>query len=535
MEMRGVPGKSCLSLLLALAGCSRAESLRATAPGTIVFQTNFDTQEDRNLWPSADFAQWTTDFNGTGSLRIAAPESEAKSVHLLRRTLDLTPYRGHQLLFRCVVRAKDVSKPPASYLGLKFMVHFESAAEGPTWKNENDVFGTFDRRVLQFALWIPDDASGGALSLGLQGSTGTAWFDSLSIVVLKAPLTHAIPAANAGPVFKGHDLPRLRGVMSPRDYDEESLRKLGEDWNANVIRWQLTCRGCGDAISKDTVAYAKWLDGKLLELDKVLASCRKHGLLVVVDLHFPPGGTNADKALAVFEDLKYQRLWISSWEKIARRYRGNPVVWGYDLVNEPLGLDADYLGGQVRVARAVRAIDSLVPIFVEATDLDSPTAYRELDTVPVPRVVYEVHMYLPGHFTHQRLAPSSGWKPIVYPGKFDGIYWDKNELRRQLQPVRDFQLAHNAHIYVGEFSAIRWAPGADRYLRDCIELFEEYGWDWTYHAYREWDGWNPELGTDPDDHKPTATPSERLKVLLEWFAKNKKPVVPSPAAVGTQP
>ena len=28
--------------------------------------------------------------------------------------------------------------------------------------------------------------------------------------------------------------------------------------------------------------------------------------------------------------------------------------------------------------------------------------------------------------------------------------------------------------------------GRDRHLRDCIDIFVEYGWDWTCHAFREW-------------------------------------------------
>jgi hypothetical protein len=94
-----------------------------------------------------------------------------------------------------------------------------------------------------------------------------------------------------------------------------------------------------------------------------------------------------------------------------------------------------------------------------------------------------------------------------------------------LEPVREFQRAYNVHIYAGEFSAIRWAPGdsAYRYLKDVIELFEEYGWDWTYHAYREWDGWSVEHGSDPNDHAPTKEPTDRKKLLLQWFAQNEKP------------
>ena len=47
-------------------------------------------------------------------------------------------------------------------------------------------------------------------------------------------------------------------------------------------------------------------------------------------------------------------------------------------------------------------------------------------------------------------------------------------------------------MFVGEFSAIAWAPNAEGYIRDCISIFEELGWDWTYHAFREFDGWSVE-------------------------------------------
>lgn len=78
------------------------------------------------------------------------------------------------------------------------------------------------------------------------------------------------------------------------------------------------------------------------------------------------------------------------------------------------------------------------------------------------------------------------------------------------------------------FTPIRWAPGSSayRYIRDCIELFEEYGWDWTYHAYREWHGWSVEHGTDPENTEPTETPSKRKELLLEWFSQNEKPRLP---------
>ena len=67
----------------------------------------------------------------------------------------------------------------------------------------------------------------------------------------------------------------------------------------------------------------------------------------------------------------------------------------------------------------------------------------------------------------------------------------------------------------GRVSAIAWAPGADQYLRDCIGIFRDYGWDWTYHAFREWAGWSVEHeGEDDASLRPSAD-NPRKQALLE--------------------
>jgi hypothetical protein len=133
-------------------------------------------------------------------------------------------------------------------------------------------------------------------------------------------------------------------------------------------------------------------------------------------------------------------------------------------------------------------------------------------------------MYVPGAFTHQGVFGES--KPVVYPGEAEGKHWDKAQLEAALKPVIDFQKAYNAHIYMGEFSAIRWAPdnSACRYIKDVIDICEAHDWDWTYHAFREWDGWSVEHGADRNDHSPAKTPTDREQLLKSWFAKNQKPV-----------
>lgn len=506
--------------------CVSAE--RRPAPGTVVFETDFETPESRNTWSTSPLAEWVTGLDGTTSLRVTVPPDQASGGHMIRMPLDLTPYRGCRLYFECMAKADNVTKPPQAYLGVKFMLHYESESAGPFWQNQNGVFGTFDWQKLQFSSLIAPDAAQGELDLGLQDSSGTVWFDNIRVTVFRGPLPkRPEPPVNPPPRFKGHDLPRLRGVMSPNQFRDEDLRVLGMEWNANVIRWQITRNWGRAGTERDLAEYDTWFASELEDLDKALEACRRYGIKVVVDMHSPPGGRYENSDLAIFNEPLYQDHFVSLWEKIARRYKSHPAVWGYDLVNEPVqnlpspeGV-ADYIGAQVRAARAIRAVDPDVPIFIEADQWDSPAGFVELEPVDVPNVIYQVHMYVPAEFTHQGVHNTP--IGISYPGKIRDLMWDKERLRKVLEPVREFQLAYNVHIYCGEFSAIRWAPGAVNYLRDCIELFEEYGWDWTYHAYREWDGWSVEHSSDPNDHQPTVEPTDRKLLLLSWFAKNEKP------------
>lgn len=516
-----------LTVLVAAALVHGAED-GAPQAGDVVFRATFDTPAEREAWSRGDFATWAVGYQETTSLRVSAAEGQAQRAHMIRVPLDLTPYRGARLHFECMARAQHVSKPPAPYLGVKFMLHYQSKQAGPFWQNENGVYGTFGWRKLQFTTRIADDATDGEINLGLQSSTGTAWFDNIRITLLKRRVVRPEPPMNPPPAFRGHDLPRLRGVMSPEAFRNEDLRVLGMEWKANVIRWQMTRNWGRTGTDRDLAEYDRWMESELADLDKALEACGRYGIKVVVDMHSPPGGRHANHELAIFHEAKYQDHFVAWWEKIARRYKGSPVIWGYDLINEPVqnvppptGV-TDYLGTQVRAAKAIRAIDPEMPIIIEAGEGDCPGGYRDLEPVDIPNVIYQVHMYVPGQFTHQRVFDKDQ-PPETYPGKIGGTMWDKERLRKVLGPVREFQLAYSVHIYVGEFSAPRWAPGAVNYLRDCIELFEEYGWDWTYHAYREWDGWSVEHSSDRDDPRPTKEPTDRKKLLLEWFGKNVKP------------
>lgn len=251
--------KYAIHLIMASTAAGANASLQ---PGDVVFQTSFDTLAEQRAWPRADFATWVTGYQGTTSLCIRVPPDRATGGHMIRLPLDLTRYRGCRLLVECMAKADKVSKPPASYLGIKCMLHYQSKTAGPFWQNQNEVYGTFDWRRLQFAAPIAPDATDGEIDLGLQDSAGTVWFDAVKITVFKRPLTRPKPPTNPPPAFRGHDLPRLRGVMSPNVFRDDDLRVLGTEWKANVIRWQITRIGSG-MVGASSTAVTRRITGRL--------------------------------------------------------------------------------------------------------------------------------------------------------------------------------------------------------------------------------------------------------------------------------
>jgi endoglucanase len=501
----------------------------AAEPGDVVFQTDFAVQTEQALWSRAPYAQWIRGSNSV-TVHVQAASDKASDTHVISRPLTLKPWAGCELLFQCRAKALNVTRPLQPYLGVKFLLHYDALSSGPVWLNENDVYGTFDWKTLSFSVRLPDDVKNAQLNLGLQGSSGSVWFDEVRVAVLSPPRKpRPAPLDNPGSVFRGHNLPRLRGVMSPNAFNREDLRVLGQDWHANLIRWQIT-RNWGKAgTDRDLEEYDRWFAAELADLDLALDACLEFGIKVVIDMHSPPGGRYENSDHAIFHEPVYQDKFVALWEQMARRYLGHPAIWGYDLINEPVqnkpsppGV-ANWLGTQVRAARAIRVIDPNRPIFIAPAKWGSADGFQDLEPVDVPYVIYQTHMYFPHAFTHQGVSNKT--TGIAFPGEVNGQWSDKAALRQHLKPVREFQLAYNVHIYAGEFSAIRWAPGdsAYQYLKAAIELFEEYGWDWSYHAYREWDGWSVEHGSDPNDHTPSPQPTDRKKLLLGWFEKNAQP------------
>jgi hypothetical protein len=505
----------------------KAATDAVTAPADPVFQANFDAADALRSWSGSRDAgvRLASGYRGSQSLVVELPAKDGPGHRMIRMSLPIAELRGTRVKVEAMLKAEGVAKPPQPWNGVKCMLHVVAPA-GTNWLQKDNLHGDFDWKAVRFTAEVAQDATEANLCLGLEQTTGRAWFDDVKVTVVRR-YAKRTPRPAEGPVYKGHELARLRGAMISPSVTADDLRLLGKEWKANHVRWQLLWGGFprSPADKGDQAAYDAWLESALRHLDELLPVCEECGIRVLIDLHTPPGGRNDANECRMFHEKRFQEAFLKVWEKIARRYRGNKTVWGYDLVNEPVegvvgeGLH-DWQALATETAKLVRRIDADHAIVVEPAPWGGPEGLATFEPIPVSGVVYSVHMYLPHRYTHQGVydAPTG----VRYPGKIQGIEWNREQIRKALKPVTDFQRDYNVHIYLGEFSAIRWAPGACDYLRDAIEVFEENGWDWAYHAFREWDGWSVEHGPDRNDRSRAQTPTDRQQLLRSWFEKNGK-------------
>ncbi len=486
--------------------------------------------------PCGNGQSWETGKSGP-ELTITAEQISENPAGYIKK-INLMPLAGKTVKISAEIKAENVSAPAKPYHGVKFMIHYRCRSGVQSWPAGADgEYGNFDWRGHQFFFNVPEDTEEAELVLGLQGVTGKVSFRKVTAEAVELfPPVWQMPEN-----FKCEYDSRItgdirrRGFMTPAtsNITEQDLRDMAA-WGANLIRWQI------GNMRKNIInpeEFQMFFDAEIERLDRFLPLCEELGLKVVVDMHTLPGGRYGDDLVLgtagisddnkslfrMFNEKESLDTFIKVWEKTARHYRGNKNIWAYDLCNEPAQkspVGNDYLKVQYLAAEAIRKIDPDTPILVESNQWDNPLHFAYLQPLPFKNVIYEVHMYDPGCYTHQGVYADLP-VGVPYPGMHYGEYYDRERLRITLNPVRKFEQKYGAKIFVGEFSVIRWAPGAELYLDDVISLFEEYNWDWTYHAFREWDGWSAEHGADKNNQQPETTDTPRKKTLLRYLKLNR--------------
>jgi aryl-phospho-beta-D-glucosidase BglC (GH1 family) len=217
-------------------------------------------------------------------------------------------------------------------------------------------------------------------------------------------------------------------------------------------------------------------------LDRAVAWAREHGLYVMLDFHGAPGcqspwdHTGELSNARFFAESAFQRRCAALWKAIAERYRNDPTVCAYDLLNEPASAsDArNWTEAHDLIYDAIRCVDARTIIVMEdGYKLEEPKC-RKSGFFPNPKqlgwenIVYSIHFY-------------SGWDPEFTKGDNN---FDHGKVLRELVRVGKLeQQRWKVPIYIGEFSTMHDLPNDIAGMKMIMSEFNRLGWHyspWTW-------------------------------------------------------
>ncbi len=251
-------------------------------------------------------------------------------------------------------------------------------------------------------------------------------------------------------------------------------------------------------------------DSGFAKLDWLLEECDERGIYVLIDFHGAPGGVNCwascGQASTIPTELYAgdagavawnQSVVLNIWSALATRYKDNPTVAAYGLLNEPvLNFDTNSAYEDLKygfyddIYNTVRAIDqNHIVVFEEFLDWSVATNRPE-------RAMWTNYMF--------------DKHPYDMPNR---LSWDaqKSLAETTVSTMNQIQGEWNVPLIVGEFCLYYFSDIWDDFLSDLNEnkiswtnwnykvrgtIYESGGGNWGY--YNTWDGVDPDLMHDSD-------------------------------------
>ncbi|WP_295938252.1 glycoside hydrolase family 5 protein [uncultured Alistipes sp.] len=200
-------------------------------------------------------------------------------------------------------------------------------------------------------------------------------------------------------------------------------------------------------------------------IDNVVEWCRDNGLYLILDMHDAPGGQtgdNIDDSYGypwLFESEQSQQLFCDIWRKIADYYRNEPVILGYELLNEPIA-----------------------PYFKNMEELNAKLEPMYKRAVKAIREVDNNHIILLG-----AAQWNSNFEPLNDPTFDDKLMYTCHRYggpatKEAIQSFIDFRDRMNLPMFMGEIG-----HNTDEWQRDFCRVMEENNIGWTFWPYKKKD------------------------------------------------
>lgn len=265
-----------------------------------------------------------------------------------------------------------------------------------------------------------------------------------------------------------------------KNYFSEADAKYINSTGLNLIRVPIHYRLLEDDMYPRVIK-----ENGFKHLDRVVALCAKYKIYTIIDLHALPGYQNQDwhsdnpthKAL-FWEHKDFQDRVEVIWQAIAKRYKDQPWVAGYDLINEPADpTDKIIVPYYRRLYDAIKEIDNKHIIFIEGNKYASD--FYMFDEV-WEGVVYTNHDYASPGFM------DGG----SYPGYTYGVYYDKNIVDSIFIKRSEFMFENKVPVWVGEFGPVYTGDSIKdemrfQLLKDQLNIYEKHRVSWCIWLYKD--------------------------------------------------
>ena len=243
-------------------------------------------------------------------------------------------------------------------------------------------------------------------------------------------------------------------------------------------------------------------------LDQLIGWSRAENLYVILDLHAAPGGqtgANIDDSAGypwLYRSPQEQEHLAAIWRRLAKHYRDEPTVLGYDLLNEPIPhfpklapLNSSLEPVYKKLTAEIRKVDTHHILFLGGAQWDSNFSVfgKPFD----PNVAYTFHKYW--------TAP------------------DESVIRQYL----DFRDQYGVPIWMGESG-----ENTDEWIAQFVSTLEKNNIGWAFWPYKKMEKPSAVVSIIPpaDLHeivefaklpRGTAQVEERLKVRPEQETINR--------------
>lgn len=205
-------------------------------------------------------------------------------------------------------------------------------------------------------------------------------------------------------------------------------------------------------------------------IDRVVSWCKEAGLYLILDMHVAPGGQSgaphiddSDGYPKLFESEENMEEFCRIWKKIATRYADEPIILGYELLNEPIKKEYERLYTYLqptfeKAAAAIREVDKNHILIIGGANFYD-------DFTPLTNLAFDSKILMTRHRYGSTVV------------KGDAELRDK----------------YGLPIFIGEFG--HWNGGTDM-TAQIVSNMKSSGIGYTYWPFKKMDNWESLLGFD---------------------------------------